>query len=476
VLRALVLLTATVALRAAHPATGLSYDEIQSITHATQNSLPAVLASVRHFDPHPPFYYLQLHGWFALTGVSQVTARANSWFVSALCCAALYAAASHSLGEPTGFRAAVLFAVMPYAVVQGDIVRMYGILMLLAVLLWVTTFAALKSVSWIRPAAAMAVVNLTALATHGGAVLLWLSGSTLIASWFLEDPVSRRPRAAAVAAVHLACIVPAAAHVFSDSRGSLRHTLVPDAAELARTAFELLTAGPRAPVWAAVVALGALAGLVLCASHDRRTRLVAIAFLITPFAAGVVLSYIVTPIWLTRTFAFTVPFLSLAGAVAVDRVGRHVPGRTAVVTGIVVLTWLGLLVGVRPQSEDEPRAAYRSLIRTIAEHAGPHDRVLVDSPRARWAVTWYAAGRTVSTAETSGAERLPGGRLLVLADRTPADLPGAPDGTVWWLIESEGAGEDIDLVQVLQARFPDRHVIIESRTPVLGLQLLGVRC
>jgi len=113
VLRALGLGVITLASRALRPSSGLSYDELQSVTHAAQSNLVDALSSAWRFDPHPPLYYLQLHGWLEVVGVSEMGARANSWLISVLCSVALYAAAARHLGERIAFLATVLSAVAP---------------------------------------------------------------------------------------------------------------------------------------------------------------------------------------------------------------------------------------------------------------------------------------------------------------------------------------------------------------------------
>jgi len=435
------------------------------------------LSSAWRFDPHPPLYYLQLHGWFEVVGVSEMGARANSWLISVLCSVALYAAAARHLGERIGFLATVLFAVAPYSVFQGGLVRMYALLMLLAVLLWATTTAVLESVRWRVPAIGMLAVTLAALATHGAAVLLWASSLVLIVMWFVNDPTTRWRRAALAASLQLACLTPVIPW-FAFHRRMLAHPLKPLPGDVARTAFELLVAAAHPAAWAAATATAIMAVLMVIGFRDDQTRSMAAAFLLAPLVLAAVLSYAVQPIWLTRTFAAFVPFWCIAGAVAIYRAKPYAPRGTALASGVGILLCLMFVLGVWRHPEDEARLAYRTAAHLITDRAGPTDRVLLDSPRAYWAYAWYALHqRPVDTSDPDAyTASLPDGPRVLLADRYGLDLPAAPGGTTWWLIESVGAGRQVDLLEILGSQFPECSKTPNERVPVYGLLIIRVRC
>jgi mannosyltransferase len=467
----------TIASRALRPSPGLSYDELHALTHAVQDNLVDSFLSAWRFDVHPPLYSLQLYGWLRMTGVSEFAARANSWVISALCCVVLYAVGRRRLGERIGLLAATLFALAPYSVFQGGLVRMYALLMLLAVLLWSRTTAVLEEAHWPRPAFGMVAVSVAALATHGAAVLLWAGAVALVGAWFLREPATRWRRAGLAVVLQLACLASVLPWLLIDRR-EIAHPLAPVPRDVAETAYEIVAADTMPPAWAAVIATAIMATLVVVAVRDHRTRAMGAAFLITPLVLAVILSYAVQPIWLTRTLAAFVPFWCIAGAVAVERAVARAPRATALASGTALLLCLSFVLGAWQHPVDTTRPAYRTVADLVTARAHPGDRVVLDSFFAYWAFAWYALPehRVDALDRSVQPASLATGAQVFVADRADIRLPDARGGTTWWLIESAGAGMEVDLREVLHHQLTGCSEVVDERVPVSGLQVLRVRC
>jgi len=128
----------TIALRLFNLAQGgLWYDELQSVTHSI---LPVrdLLASVQTFDPHPPLYYLQLHGWLWF-GQSDFWIRLNSVVWSVLAALSLYLTSRVIFTVRVARWAALTFALSPLAIGEAQEARMYALLMFLGIWGWFFT-------------------------------------------------------------------------------------------------------------------------------------------------------------------------------------------------------------------------------------------------------------------------------------------------------------------------------------------------
>ncbi|MCC7008934.1 MAG: glycosyltransferase family 39 protein [Acidobacteria bacterium] len=129
--RAAGILTAAVALRAAHLGTeSLWFDEAYSVRLASR-PVSAILAE-RWIDIHPPLYYLLLHAWVGVAGTSEVAVRSLSLLLDVAAIVAAWRVASRLLGRDTGALAALLLALSPFRVEYAQETRMYALLGLLS--------------------------------------------------------------------------------------------------------------------------------------------------------------------------------------------------------------------------------------------------------------------------------------------------------------------------------------------------------
>jgi uncharacterized membrane protein len=170
------------AIRAAGAAaTGLWYDELQSVTHA---ALPLVdlLRSVYRWDAHPPVYYVQLHVWM-LAGTSDLWVRLNPIFWSTLTTASVYVIARRLYSRQVALLAATLFAASAFAVWYAQQARMYALLMFLG--LWSLYFAhrfLTGNGGWLTAAAFLLTTELF-LYSQGAAFLLLASLACYALVW-----------------------------------------------------------------------------------------------------------------------------------------------------------------------------------------------------------------------------------------------------------------------------------------------------
>ncbi len=82
-------------------------------------------------DIHPPFYYLLLHLWVALTGPSAAVVRFFSVLVGTLSIPLLFLVGRRLFGQRAGLIAALVLAVAPFHIYYSQEARMYGLVTLL---------------------------------------------------------------------------------------------------------------------------------------------------------------------------------------------------------------------------------------------------------------------------------------------------------------------------------------------------------
>jgi hypothetical protein len=378
---ALALIVAVAAVLRALAAHGLSlsYDELQSVTHA-HRPFPLSLLSVFAADPHPPFFYLLLSLWLRL-GTSDGVVLAFPALLGTLLVPSVFFVCNRLYDRRVAFVAAAICAVHPFAIHWSVFARMYALVMLAAVWAW---YGIARLTLEDRPSPSD-----VAIAAAGQLALVWAHGSGAFALAMLHGAVLMlhlRDRAVLLrwarrhVVIGLLCL-PA---LYSLTRSSLGHLTVPGVAEVSRT-FALFVGGmaPPAGSWpAALLFVGSVALLLV----ERRHRPLALALLVIPFVCTGLLSYLVKPVWHgPRSFAFVLPFAAIAGALLAQRGRRE---RVVLLAALPIL----LLGTVRAVSDPQKSEHYVDAARIVSAEASPGDRVVLQGTRHLWAFQWYFSG------------------------------------------------------------------------------------
>ena len=132
------------------------YDEVYSLWMASQPAVQILRESATS-DPHPPLYYLLLHGWAELVGTTLQAARALSLFLWLVAMLLLWRATSAWFGREAAVGATALLSVHVFQVIASTEARMYGALQLAALLSTWLLWKALEDPERIRRWAAYGV-------------------------------------------------------------------------------------------------------------------------------------------------------------------------------------------------------------------------------------------------------------------------------------------------------------------------------
>jgi len=100
----------------------------------TAGHTPAAVLDQLAADRHPPLYFLLLGVWRAVAGDSRLALRLLSALCGVLATALTYRLGRDSFGRWAGASGALIFAALPLAVYYTQVVRHYGLLILLAAL------------------------------------------------------------------------------------------------------------------------------------------------------------------------------------------------------------------------------------------------------------------------------------------------------------------------------------------------------
>ncbi len=161
-----------------HSPSTLWLDEAQSVAIA-RRPLPQLFQALRR-DGSPPLYYLLLHAWTGVFGLSVTAVRALSTLFSLLTLPVVWLA-GRRLGGPAAARTALLLlAVSPFAVRYATETRMYALVQLLTALGVLLVLRAVERPDLGRLAPVALVAGLLALTHYWALFLLAATAVTLL--------------------------------------------------------------------------------------------------------------------------------------------------------------------------------------------------------------------------------------------------------------------------------------------------------
>lgn len=126
----------------------LSGDEAFSVLFSEPTPLEIVGRIVRDGEPHPPVYWLLLHGAMQVAGSSEFVARFPSAVASILTVALVFALARRMFGTTAGIAAAAVVTINPFQIWYAQTARMYALSAALAVATTLALWTAFQRDRW----------------------------------------------------------------------------------------------------------------------------------------------------------------------------------------------------------------------------------------------------------------------------------------------------------------------------------------
>lgn len=347
-----------------------------------------------------PLFYVLMKPWTMLAGYSETALRLPSAVFGALAVAAAYALGRELEGHRLGLASAVLVAVSPFFISHAQQARMYALLPLLS-LAATAAFVRILRQGIDQRTAALYLATSTLLGyTHVYGLFL-LAGHTVyvgLAGLFdLEIRFRGRPRewlaVQAGLALLLAPIVVAIAYgLFAGGGGGTEQVLpwndppgpyrvllaVVRPLHLTRDVASVLLLGPAL-----------IGGVAIALRRDRAHGTLALPSTVaaTAIVVSAALSYLITPIFLTRYLSGAAAVGAVAVAAAVDRI-ETTEARWLVAAGLLIL----VLQPLPGYYGDINKQQWRQGATLLEEESGPDDVVLVVPGHSVTNVDYYYDG------------------------------------------------------------------------------------
>ena len=373
---------------------GFNEDEFFQLTFLNEG-LPQFFSLFLRLDQHPPFHFLQLIPWAAVsTGDGWMLFNSVAWH--GVSCLVIWAVGRAWLGSTAGLLAAALYALMPQVVSASTTLRFYAMLPALVVLVW-WLHVRLLSRTPHRARWWWALVVLQVAFTYSHAIafyfVFWIALAAAVQQRAEVGADAPWRRWLMVQAGVLVLLLPqvglTAARALmargtgdmiggnNDPGGLIDH-------------FGGMTAGWGMQwAWARVAGTGVFVGALLVGLSHTTTRRMVVIMLIGPYALAVLIGMVLTPMFKTPVYSSVLlPFACLGLAGGLARPGGW--WRPAVAVGLLA----AMAAFIFPASAHLNRGVspYRPLVAELKRVAQPGDVVVVPTPYLYWAVMRYAVG------------------------------------------------------------------------------------
>ncbi|HMI35702.1 MAG TPA: hypothetical protein VK499_16505, partial [Propionibacteriaceae bacterium] len=412
----------------------------ESVTVLVSGQTPAdIVAYVRNTDAVHGAYYLLMHLVTEL-GQSELIAR----LPSALAASGIAVIGRRLVSTRAGLLAGLIFALLPVVSRYAQEARSYSIVSGVAVLatylvlraLATTTARATWFAGYALTVAALGWLHLDAMLLVGGHAVV------VLVHWRMAG--SARPLAwwsgAVVAAT--AAVLPLVAEARSQS-AQVSWLRPPDSGVVG----ELATFVAGTTAIAVAVGLVALVGIRLRPAQGRLpgVGVVALSWLVVPFAGLVTVSILAEPSYHPRYMLFCIPALALLAGTGLDRLaglaGRFGPPSSAWVASLAALSALAVLVWPTQLAIREPGSRpdnLRALAEVLGKQSRDGDYVLYMPANRRVFMTVYA---DAFARLDQAALHAPGRNALLVDDLPTADFVAAlGTATRIWVVWSPPPG------------------------------------
>lgn len=418
---------------------GLNVDELQSVVHAYL-PLPDLFKSVYIFDPHPPLYYIQLHYWLYLGGVGDMWIKSNSILWSVLTVIGLFVVGEEVHGQGVGSVSAVLYALAPFSIAYAQEVRMYALLMFLSVWVYYFTWKFIQNTS-LWAGFGLLISSLAFLYSQGAGFLIFTSSISCAFLLFNNGFTNRAHiiKWAIIQFIVLACYLPWLLHARAINVG---HPLAPKLEDIAYTfaqflfGVKIVLINFEIPLY--VFSVFTMLCIVMIVIYNQEARIIGVSFLLLPILFCIVVSYIIKPIWLTRTLVQISPFISLAITVAffpllkkgfrTDHRRKFMIGLTA----MAIFVFLSVTGIIYQQYHYLPWSNLRNAVELVEHNIAPSDVIYLPNERLFWGWCWYDLyPGSVNPLQTNYTITKSQGQLIVSKESVQSTMR---IGQTYWLV------------------------------------------
>ena len=381
--------------------TSLNHDEMWGATSSNLSVLDSILFVLR-FDIHPPLYYLQLNIWAKISH-SDLWLQVNSMVWLAGAALLVFSIVRSRHGAAVGVISASVVLSHPLLMDYATLVRMYTFVPFLAALgLWFADAiardcdgSARADWYWVGLFASLAALT-TSYALGGvaaGAILVYLLARL---GGLRIKPMDLRKFLWVGAGVVAVLLLVAA----NSAIRAVAHAVAPTPSDVASTLSTLLVGVPIEGLGAGSgVLLFLFTALVVAALvTSAPARLLIGCLVVMPMVAVGLASFLLKPIWLTRTFIFCIPFIAVAIGDGISRLMKLPPCRDSSLfravslCGVIgIVCGLALLGAARSAAPKAPN--YVALADFAERNLGAGDCIAALNPfDVFWGLARYTEG------------------------------------------------------------------------------------
>ena len=359
----------------------LWFDEAATISASTR-SVPQLWGLLHNIDAVHGLYYLLMHGWYMVFGVSEFYSRLSSCLAVGAAAAGVVVLARRFTGRTTAISAGIVFAILPRITWAGIETRSYALTAAAAV--WVTLLLIVtvrRNSRWLWVCYGLALVGSSLLNVF---VVLLVLGHAVA----LTAVAARRAavhRWIVTVAVSIAAVTPFLA--FSRTQIAQVRWISPLGWH---TVAEVVLEQYFDHSVAFAVAAGLLLAVPLAVRRFRPTDagvrslvLISGAWIVLPTAALLLYSAWLEPVYYPRYLSFTCPAMALLLAVAVTAVARTRGAAAAVLTVLAVAATPNYLLEQRGPYAKEGMD-FSQVADVLTAHASPGDCLVLDNT-TNWA-------------------------------------------------------------------------------------------
>ena len=343
---------------------------------------------------HPPGYYALLHYWLAL-GQTEAIIRSFSALFSLAAIPLLYGLGHWLFDRPTAALAALFMALAPFQVYYAQETRMYGLVIFLAVAVtWLFLRSVILNNSWLQWLS-YAVVAVLGLYVHYFVAFL-LFGLHL---WWLiniDDYKSGLKRLILTDTLVALLFLPQLGQALTRTSaylGGVAWQTSPHILSPLTTIYYLLFVH-RSPGWIFPIAIFLMLTVLILTLWESRRRplperkleLSLWLSLVTPIVIVILISWLIRPIYLERSFAIASPALILLIARGAMAAPRQSPTPYMVVTLLIPVV-VTLIINIK--TPDPAKPPIREATRMIEADFASGDVSLHLQDASFLPATWY---------------------------------------------------------------------------------------
>jgi uncharacterized membrane protein len=288
-------------------------DEMWAATSVLGGPIDSIVFTLR-FDLHPPVYYSIIDLW-ATISKSDLWLRSSSMAIHSALVASTYYITGKLYNKKVSVIATVLILVSPLLLEYSNQLRMYSLISLLSI--WIFYFAYNINDNGFSRKSAFLLFGLELLLVFTHAIGILFVFFHYMYGVMAKNPIHRLDFIYKWSLFHILVFCLSVPVILNSWVRSVEHAVAPDIDNILNvisiTNIKIIGLGP---VYSFAISLLVLVILLFY----KKTRSIAICYIVLPIAVFSLISYAIKPLWLARNFAFAIPLIVIAQSIVINKI------------------------------------------------------------------------------------------------------------------------------------------------------------